>query len=163
MSSILGISAFYHDSAACLLIDGEIIAAAQEERFTRIKHDPSFPINSIKYCLKSQNINLLPGYKQEKYPFIKYSGERNYIKNYENNKIIPSELKIKEINNNREKIKKIDLIEKNYKCYGSEGKDFYNCLSDKNILNQDKKKGVWGKMYKKMITQFNKKFILNKV
>ena len=44
---ILGISAFYHDSAACLLKDGEIIAAAQEERFTRIKHDHSFPINAI--------------------------------------------------------------------------------------------------------------------
>ena len=43
MSSILGISAFYHDSAACILIDGKIIAAAQEERFTRKKHDPSYP------------------------------------------------------------------------------------------------------------------------
>ncbi len=41
--SILGISAFYHDSAAALVIDGEIVAAAQEERFTRIKHDPDFP------------------------------------------------------------------------------------------------------------------------
>ena len=55
---ILGISCFYHDSAATLLKNGEIIAAAQEERFTRIKHDPSFPNNAIKYCLKSQNINL---------------------------------------------------------------------------------------------------------
>jgi carbamoyltransferase len=53
---ILGISAFYHDSAACLLKNGEIIAAAQEERFTRIKHDPSFPQNAIKYCLKEANI-----------------------------------------------------------------------------------------------------------
>lgn len=48
---ILGISAYYHDAAACLLIDGEIIAAAQEERFTRKKHDPSFPVNAINYCL----------------------------------------------------------------------------------------------------------------
>lgn len=48
---ILGISAFYHDSAAALLIDGEIVAAAQEERFTRIKHDSSFPVNAINYCL----------------------------------------------------------------------------------------------------------------
>ena len=55
---ILGISCFYHDSAATLLKNGEIIAAAQEERFTRIKHDQSFPKNAIKYCLKSQNINL---------------------------------------------------------------------------------------------------------
>ena len=54
---ILGISAYYHDSAACLVKDGEIIAAAQEERFTRIKHDHSFPINAIKYCLKEAGIN----------------------------------------------------------------------------------------------------------
>ncbi len=49
--NILGISAFYHDSAATLLVDGDLVAAAQEERFTRIKHDPAFPINSIQFCL----------------------------------------------------------------------------------------------------------------
>ena len=49
--NILGISAFYHDSAAALLKDGEIIAAAQEERFTRKKHDHEFPVNAVKYCL----------------------------------------------------------------------------------------------------------------
>ena len=49
---ILGISAFYHDSAAALIEDGEIIAAAQEERFTRKKHDPDFPANAIKFCLE---------------------------------------------------------------------------------------------------------------
>jgi len=48
---ILGISCFYHDSAACLVRDGEIVAAAQEERFTRIKHDQNFPLNAIRYCL----------------------------------------------------------------------------------------------------------------
>lgn len=53
---ILGISAFYHDSAAALLRDGEIIAAAQEERFTRKKQDADFPINAIQYCLKAANI-----------------------------------------------------------------------------------------------------------
>ena len=53
---ILGISAFYHDSAACLLKNGEIIAAAQEERFTRKKHDQNFPINAIRYCLNEGNI-----------------------------------------------------------------------------------------------------------
>ena len=58
MNSILGISAFYHDSAAALLINGKIIAAAQEERFTRKKHDPSYPFNSIKYVLKEANMNL---------------------------------------------------------------------------------------------------------
>jgi carbamoyltransferase len=49
---ILGLSAFYHDSAACLIEDGRIIAAAQEERFTRKKHDPAFPKNAVEYCLK---------------------------------------------------------------------------------------------------------------
>jgi carbamoyltransferase len=54
---ILGISAYYHDSAACLVRDGEIVAAAQEERFTRIKHDHSFPTNAIRYCLKEAGIS----------------------------------------------------------------------------------------------------------
>ena len=58
MSSILGISAFYHDSAACILIDGKIIAAAQEERFTRKKHDPSYPHNAIQFVLKYANLKL---------------------------------------------------------------------------------------------------------
>lgn len=53
---ILGISAFYHDSAACLIKDGEIVAAAQEERFTRKKHDAGFPHYAIKYCLEEENI-----------------------------------------------------------------------------------------------------------
>ncbi len=55
--NILGISAFYHDSAACLVQDGKIISAAQEERFTRKKHDFSFPINAIKYCLQNSSLN----------------------------------------------------------------------------------------------------------
>ena len=58
MSSILGISAFYHDSAACILRDGKIIAAAQEERFTRIRHDPSYPYNAIEFVLKYSNLKL---------------------------------------------------------------------------------------------------------
>ena len=53
---ILGISAFYHDSAACLLKGCEIIAAAQEERFTRKKHDAGFPHHAILYCLKEAGI-----------------------------------------------------------------------------------------------------------
>ncbi len=56
MAYILGISAFYHDSAACLVVDGEIIAAAQEERFTRIKHDYRFPGNAVQYCLKEAGV-----------------------------------------------------------------------------------------------------------
>lgn len=55
---ILGISSFYHDSAASLIINGEIIAAAQEERFTRKKNDSSFPLNAIKYCLLQANVSL---------------------------------------------------------------------------------------------------------
>ena len=58
MVNILGISAFYHDSAAALIQDGEIIAAAQEERFSRIKHDERFPKNAIKYVLEEGNVKL---------------------------------------------------------------------------------------------------------
>ncbi len=58
MKAILGISAFYHDSAACVLIDGKIIAAAQEERFTRIKHDSSYPKNAIDFVLNFSKIQL---------------------------------------------------------------------------------------------------------
>ncbi len=54
--NILGISAYYHDSAACLVTDGVIIAAAQEERFTRIKHDANFPGHAIRYCLQEAGI-----------------------------------------------------------------------------------------------------------
>ena len=71
---ILGISAYYHDSAACIINDGVIISAVQEERFTRKKHDSNFPINSIIYCLKNSNctldeINYIVFYDK---PFIKF-------------------------------------------------------------------------------------------
>jgi carbamoyltransferase len=71
---ILGISAFYHDAAACLVIDGEIIAASQEERFTRKKHDSSFPVNAISYCLSeakitSKDIDYVVFYDK---PFLKF-------------------------------------------------------------------------------------------
>ena len=71
---VLGISAFYHDSAAAIIKDGEILAAAQEERFTRIKHDQNFPLKAIKYCLKEagitvQQINYVAFYDK---PFIKF-------------------------------------------------------------------------------------------
>ena len=58
MSIILGISAFYHDSASSLIIDGKIVSAVQEERFSRIKHDPSYPFNSVDYILKANKIKL---------------------------------------------------------------------------------------------------------
>jgi carbamoyltransferase len=55
---VLGISAYYHDSAAALVRDGEIVAAAQEERFTRKKHDPSFPVHAVQYCLDAEGVSL---------------------------------------------------------------------------------------------------------
>jgi carbamoyltransferase len=58
VARILGLSAFYHDSAATLVVDGEIVAAAQEERFTRKKHDPSFPARAVEYCLREGRITL---------------------------------------------------------------------------------------------------------
>jgi carbamoyltransferase len=58
MKNILGVSAYFHDSACCLLQDGELIAAAQEERFSRRKHDPSLPVNSFRYCLRQGNITI---------------------------------------------------------------------------------------------------------
>ena len=58
MNRILGISAFYHDSAATIIVDGKITAAAQEERFSRVKHDSRFPINAIKYVLDENKVKL---------------------------------------------------------------------------------------------------------
>ncbi len=73
-SYILGISAYYHDSAACLIKNGDIVAAAQEERFTRTKHDSSFPANAINYCLQeeqitSKDLNYVGYYEQ---PYLKF-------------------------------------------------------------------------------------------
>ena len=71
---ILGVSAFYHDSAACLLKDGKIVSAAQEERFTRKKHDASFPSNAILYCLKDSQIgsNEIKSVVFYEKPFVKF-------------------------------------------------------------------------------------------
>ena len=57
-SAILGLSAFYHDSAAAILVDGHIVAAAQEERFTRKKHDPSFPVNAARFVLREAGFSI---------------------------------------------------------------------------------------------------------
>jgi len=72
--NILGISAFYHDSAACLVRDGKIISAAQEERFSRIKHDNSFPVKAVRFCLEhsgleSRNLDYVAFYEK---PFLKF-------------------------------------------------------------------------------------------
>ena len=58
MTSILGISAFYHDSAAALIVNGDIVAAAQEERFSRKKHDPRYPFNAVNYVLSEAKLKL---------------------------------------------------------------------------------------------------------
>ncbi len=81
---ILGISFFYHDSSAALLVDGEIIAAAQEERFTRLKHDSSFPINAIKYVLSEwggnpSDIKFVSYYEK---PFLKFERILENIHSY---------------------------------------------------------------------------------
>ncbi|WP_299887561.1 carbamoyltransferase [uncultured Lacinutrix sp.] len=83
MDYILGISAFYHDSAACLIKEGEVIAAVQEERFSRIKHDPSFPIKAINFCLKQAEIDisavtLVVFYEK---PFVKFDRIINTLQN----------------------------------------------------------------------------------
>ncbi|MEX0748144.1 MAG: carbamoyltransferase N-terminal domain-containing protein, partial [Rhodothermales bacterium] len=72
--NILGISCWYHDAAACLVRDGKIVAAAQEERFTRQKHDPEFPRNAIRFCLEnggieSGTLDLVAFYDK---PFLKF-------------------------------------------------------------------------------------------
>jgi len=71
---ILGISAYYHDSAAGLVVDGQVVAAAQEERFTRRKHDDSFPRNAIEYCLREGKTNLaeLDAVVFYEKPFLKF-------------------------------------------------------------------------------------------
>ncbi len=71
---ILGISAYYHDSAACLVVDGRVLAAAQEERFTRKKHDAAFPLNAVAYCLREGGITAaeldLVGFYEK--PLVKF-------------------------------------------------------------------------------------------
>src|SRR6188508_734669 len=74
MTAVLGISAFYHDSAAALVRDGEIVAAAQEERFTRKKHDADFPVNALRYCVQEagvawSDIDFVTFYEK---PFLKF-------------------------------------------------------------------------------------------
>ena len=86
---VLGISCYFHDSAACIIKDGEIVAAAAEERFTRIKHDNNFPIKAIEFCLNSLNIaanevDLISFYEKPliKFERIFYQHLENFPKNY---------------------------------------------------------------------------------
>ena len=80
MSSILGISAFYHDSAACILVDGKIVAAAQEERFSRKKHDANYPYNAIEFVLKFSNLLSLKFNKNSSY-WIEKTEPKSKMKN----------------------------------------------------------------------------------
>ncbi len=70
--NILGISCYYHDSAACLVVDGRIVAAAQEERFTRIKHDAAFPHNAVRYCLAEAGVTKLDAVAFYDKPILKF-------------------------------------------------------------------------------------------
>ena len=80
MTSILGISAFYHDSAACIVIDGKIIAAVQEERFTRVKHDSNYPHNAVEFVLKYANLKLSDvDYIVFEKPFLKFERLETYV------------------------------------------------------------------------------------
>ena len=81
MTSILGISAFYHDSAAAILVDGKIIAAAQEERFSRKKHDPSYPFNAVKYVLEETKLDVLV---IEDFILFKEDQDKLLLKDYKN-------------------------------------------------------------------------------
>jgi carbamoyltransferase len=70
--NILGISAFYHDSAAALLKDGSIVAAAQEERFSRKKHDPRFPANAVEFCLRTAGLRASGAVVFYEKPFLTF-------------------------------------------------------------------------------------------
>ena len=131
MTSVLGISAFYHDSAAAIIINDKIIAAAQEERFTRKKHDANFPINAINYILKEANLKLseidyIVFYEK---PFLKFErlietyvgfaprGFISFCKSmplWLNEKLFQKKLifeELKKIDNNFNDIKKINFSE----------------------------------------------------
>ena len=71
---VLGLNVFHADTAACLVIDGRIVAACEEERFTRIKHFTGFPYNSINYCLRKHNITL----DQVDFITVKYNLKYNF-------------------------------------------------------------------------------------
>ena len=131
MTSVLGISAFYHDSAAAIIINDKIIAAAQEERFTRKKHDANFPVNAINYILKEANLKLseidyIVFYEK---PFLKFErlietyvgfaprGFISFCKSmplWLNEKLFQKKLifeELKKIDNNFNEIKKINFSE----------------------------------------------------
>ena len=69
---ILGLSAYYHDSAAALVQDGRLVAAAQEERFTRRKHDPGFPTNAVRFCLEGIDPSQVDAVAFYDKPFLKF-------------------------------------------------------------------------------------------
>lgn len=82
---ILGISCFYHDSAASIIVDGQVTAAAQEERFTRVKHDKSFPLNAINYCLEEEKISIHDVSRIVYYDYESWTIERTLWNGHEYN------------------------------------------------------------------------------
>ena len=151
MSLILGISAFYHDSSAALIDNGEIIAAVQEERFTRKKHDNSFPVNSIKYCLSQKDILLnevseIIFYEK---PFLKFerlletylafapkgfSSFSNSMPAWVNEKLFQKKIlfeELKSIDSNFNNIKKIKFCSHHMSHAGSA---FYPSPFDKSLI-----------------------------
>jgi len=151
VSLILGISAFYHDSSAALIDNGEIIAAVQEERFTRKKHDNSFPVNSIKYCLSQKDILLnevseIIFYEK---PFLKFerlletylafapkgfSSFSNSMPAWVNEKLFQKKIlfeELKSIDSNFNNIKKIKFCSHHMSHAGSA---FYPSPFDKSLI-----------------------------
>ena len=155
MTSILGISAFYHDSAAALIVDGEIIAAAQEERFSRKKHDAGYPFNAVNFVLKYANLKLseidhVVFYEK---PFLKFerlletyiafapAGFRSFSKSmpiWLNEKLFQKKMlfkKLKEQDDNFNEINKIHFSEHHYSHAASAF--FPSPFKDATILTLD--------------------------
>jgi hypothetical protein len=102
--------------------------------------------------ISSQELYLLPGYEKnsEKYniysscfPYTKYDASKSYVRSAQNERILPSKNQVKEIIDERKKNRIIDFLERSYNCYGSNGKDIYNCKSDKNGFGLYKPPGIW--------------------
>ena len=119
------------------------------------KKDQKFHFKKIKIygIIESQDIYLLPGHDQKNkenlkiyssnYPYTSYGGENTYLRTSEISRILPSKKQLTNILKNNKKKRILDFIDRSFQCYGSEGDDVYNCLSDLNNLNQYKKPGIW--------------------
>ena len=155
MTSILGVSAFYHDSAAALLIDGKIIAAAQEERFTRKKHDSSYPFHAVEYVLKASKLELseidyIVFYEK---PFLKFErlletyisfapkGFKSFCMSmpiWLKDKLFQKKILFDELKNHDDKFKNIDKIYFSEHHFSHAASAFYpSPFSDATVLTLD--------------------------